>query len=248
MVRRLSCRLLSEGRYACSMQRDRSSEREAAGARLLLQELSVEDGLRAADCEATLRDAGDSLAELRSAWAALDDEDPEELPRRVAYARVVDDLLREETGDGRHERYNAPPDVESLTATERPRLLLPNQLPHLLEHELQDAARRRLVPVHEADRAGLAQLSERGTLKWVLGDAGLVFGDERLFHPVLFGGRPVLAAGEVDLAVVDKAFYVINVTNHSGHFKPPPGTLALAEAAFRKAGFTVPPGARKEHA
>jgi hypothetical protein len=230
------------------MQRDRSTDREAAGARLLLQELSVDDGRRAADCEVALRDAGESLAELRAAWQALEEDAPDDLARRVAHARVVDELLRAETGDGLHERYNAPPDLESSPAPERPRLLLPNQLPHLFEHEQQDAARRKLVPVPAADRARLAQLAERGTLKWVLVDAGLVFGDERLFHPVLSRGKPVLAAGQVDLAVVDKSFYVIHLTNHSGHYKPPPATLALAEQAFRKAGFAVPPGSRKEHA
>lgn len=94
--------------------RDRANDHEAAWAR----ELDVAQDPRierlAQNAEAELRGDGASLAEVRSEWAEFDRENPMEgdaihrdfvRAKQLAYARVVDDLLRQEAGEGLRERH-----------------------------------------------------------------------------------------------------------------------------------------------
>ncbi len=60
-------------------------------------------------------------------------------------------------------------------------------------------------------------------------------------HPVLAGGRDVLAAGEIELVHGGDAKFVLDLTNKSGHYEPDPGCLDAAVKILEDLGFTVPP-------
>lgn len=243
---------------------------ESEGARALLLELSPEVGRAAEAAERRFLAEDLSLAELRSEWAAFEQElldvrssDAGELPaltepgdasllaRRVAYARAVDDLLREETGEGLYERHLVPGE-DAVSAREgpvRPSLLYPNQLPHLYEREQAEALRQDVQPVPARAEEALARLAERGTLKFVVTqEREVFFGPVTLKHPVLARGKPVLSAGEAELVFLAKGrgFYVAELNHHSGHYRPLRSSLLHATEAMRRAGFTVPAGAEKE--
>lgn len=244
--------------------RERERSHEERCAQSLTLELPADVGRHAEKFETALREGGDSLAELRSQWAEfeadntdfderiaadpqlLDRQLQQMLARRVAFARVVDDLLRIETGEGLHKRFNDPGE-RSGPEQERPPLLFPNQLPHELPQELREAQRMKVAPVAAADAAQLARLAQ-STVKWVMtADGGVFFGPVTVKHSVLSQGRPVLSAGEAELVPMGRGtFFVASFNNHSGHFKPTPRSTQLAEAALKKLGFTVPATARKE--
>lgn len=255
------------------MRERERTQAEAAGARALLLELTPEVSRAAEAEERRFLAEGTSLAELRSAWAAFEQElletrpaqglegaevpaltepaDAQLLARRVAYARAVDDLLREETGDGLYERHLMPGDEEAHARDVplRPALTFPNQLPHLYEREQAEAERRGVVPVPARDEERLAKLAEQGTLKFVLTEEReVLFGPMSVKHPVLARGRPVLSAGEAELIFLarGKGFLVADLNNHSGHYRPVPGSLPHAIDALRRAGCLVPAGAGKE--
>ena len=62
---------------------------------------------------------------------------------------------------------------------------------------------------------------------------------QRVTHAVLAKGRPVEAAGEVEL-VTTGFMVVIELNNRSGHYLPDSASLDVARAAFRARGFAVP--------
>ena len=59
-------------------------------------------------------------------------------------------------------------------------------------------------------------------------------------HPVLCNGEPVLAAGEVSLAVANEVKMVLELNNMSGHYRPGVESLSLVVEAFEALGFEVP--------
>jgi hypothetical protein len=66
-------------------------------------------------------------------------------------------------------------------------------------------------------------------------------GGDEISHAVLTGGRPVLAAGEADIAGVPGQYFGTEITNWSGHFLPSEESLAIGRAAFAEAGIEFPP-------
>ena len=62
-------------------------------------------------------------------------------------------------------------------------------------------------------------------------------------HAVLASGAPVLAAGEFAVEYDGTTMIVSALNNMSGHYRPETGTLAVAAAAFERAGISVRPGA-----
>ena len=62
-------------------------------------------------------------------------------------------------------------------------------------------------------------------------------------HPVLAGGRDVLAAGEIELVQGGGTKLVLDLTNKSGHYEPGPRCLDVAVKALEDLGYTVPPDA-----
>ncbi len=100
-----------------------------------------------------------------------------------------------------------------------------NQLPERLSQELAEARSRGVRPISPGD-AAFDQVAAQGTLKFVVTLDGDVLtipkyaSDGReISHAVLTGGRPVLAAGELDVAGNSKVgYYGINFELHSGHY------------------------------
>ena len=256
--------------WGASMRERERARTESEGARALLLEISPEVSRAAEAEERRFLAEGTSLAELRTEWAMFEQELREEraledgevsalaepgdalfLARRVAYARAVDDLLREETGDGLYERHLMPSEdgVSFRDGPIRPALTFPNQLPHLYKREQAAAMRRGVVPVSARDEEKLARLAEQGTLKFVVTlEREVLFGPMHIKHPVLARGKPVLSAGEAELVFLarGKGFYVAELNHHSGHYRPLKSSLLHATEAMRRAGFTVPAGAEKE--
>lgn len=90
-------------------EHDRDRDHEAQWARELESPQAASTERQAASAEERLRSDGANLADLRSQWADFDRNNPVEgdaihrdfvRAQHLAYARVVDDLLRQEVGEG----------------------------------------------------------------------------------------------------------------------------------------------------
>jgi Pretoxin HINT domain len=116
---------------------------------------------------------------------------------------------------------------------------LSNQLPDLLESELDAAAAVGARPIR-AGAAGFDSAVNSGTVKFaVLQDGSLVIsphsvGGIEISHTVLSGGAPVRVAGHANIAGSRGSYFGLDINAFSGHFGP--GDVALAKAAFAKAG------------
>ena len=163
------------------------------------------------------RDAGEQLATLRQAVDELATKHPD----------IAKNL----------------PDIESLTAGEPD--LFPNLEPRRLGQELALARKLGVTPMRATD-PGFDHLVNQGTIKFVITEDGQLLvmpkhvGGQELSHPVLSGGRPVLAAGEADIASASGKRLGTTLKMHSGHFKPNTATRSLALAAFKTIGVEFP--------
>ena len=70
--------------------------------------------------------------------------------------------------------------------------------------------------------------------------SGLFVQHHRITHAVLAAGRPVSAAGEVELLAEPGFMVVMELNNRSGHYQPDRQSLEVAKAAFEARGFRVP--------
>jgi hypothetical protein len=126
-----------------------------------------------------------------------------------------------------------------------------NQLPGDLGRELDRAASVGVVPIAATDPA-FERIANQGTIKFVLTDSGqlivaphTVDGVE-ISHAVLSGGRPVIAAGEANIAGTSGAYFGIDIVPHSGHYlngasqADSQQSLDLARQAFTNIGITFP--------
>lgn len=119
-----------------------------------------------------------------------------------------------------------------------------NRDPDALAEELAHAERHGVHAVHVDDEE-FDETVNAGAVKWaVLPDGELVVipkkieGADEFSHAVLSQGLPVLAAGEANLAgSADTAYFGLTISNHSGHFEPPPETLEIGLAAFADSGI-----------
>ncbi len=123
--------------------------------------------------------------------------------------------------------------------------LFQNTEPEKLAGELATARRLHVTPIGVGD-PGFADVVNAGTIKWaVTADGRLliipktVHGEE-LYHIVITGGAPVLAAGEADIAAHAGVFIGIEINNHSGHYLPSTASLSIGRAAFAAAGIVFP--------
>jgi RHS repeat-associated protein len=119
--------------------------------------------------------------------------------------------------------------------------LFNNQLPERLAAELADAARVGAAPIR-AGQAGFDKAVNQGTIKFVVTEGGellisphTVKGVE-ISHAVLSNGRPVLAAGQAEIAAAGGQYVGMRITEHSGHFMPTQASLGIAREAFAKIG------------
>ncbi|KYF82471.1 hypothetical protein BE20_55570 [Sorangium cellulosum] len=121
-----------------------------------------------------------------------------------------------------------------------------NQLPERLPQELRLAERMGVTPMRAGD-PGFDEMINSGPVKWAVNEDGeLLFiphsvQQQEIAHPVLTGGRPVLAAGEADIAGGDGSYFALGISNKSGHFTPSTSSLATGTRAFEENGIVVPP-------
>ena len=122
----------------------------------------------------------------------------------------------------------------------------PNQLPGSLADEVAEAAAVGAKPIQPGTPAFEAAVNE-GTLKFVVNESGELLvsphtvGGVEISHAVLSGGRPVLSAGQANIAGAGGKFIGLELTPHSGHFfkglrSESLKALDVAREAFRKFG------------
>ncbi|GAA4211079.1 hypothetical protein [Microbispora amethystogenes] len=123
------------------------------------------------------------------------------------------------------------------------RRLFPNQMPSSLQAELGAANSLGVKPVSPGS-TGFDAAVGSGTVKWaVLDDGTLVVVPKHVrgtevSHSVLSRGAPVRAAGEAEIAGnAASGYFGLEVSNHSGHFRPSPESLEVGKQAFGKAGI-----------
>jgi hypothetical protein len=113
-----------------------------------------------------------------------------------------------------------------------------NQLSEFLQEELAVAKKFKIKPTTVANTKEFDVIINEGTVKWAITTEGeLVFipknvGSYELKHPVLTRGKPVVAAGEAEIAGTAGEYYVLEINNQSGHFKPSEESLNYAKKVF----------------
>ncbi|MCE9668374.1 hypothetical protein LY474_11175 [Myxococcus stipitatus] len=101
--------------------------------------------------------------------------------------------------------------------------LLENQLPERLERELEIARKLGVQPA-TVDSPDFARYAQTERIKWVVTEEGQLkivphtWQSVEITHAVASGGRPVLAAGEAELAVHGSTRFGIRITSHSDHY------------------------------
>ncbi|WP_434347366.1 SitA5 family polymorphic toxin [Myxococcus virescens] len=132
-----------------------------------------------------------------------------------------------------------------------PTKLLENQRPHLLDNEQKIARLVGVRPVRVTDPDFLRYVNN-GSIKWVVtAEEELLivphtWRTKEISHAVASGGRPVLAAGEAEIAAHGMLRTGVEITPHSGHylFGAPSATsaraLEIGRQAFSRAGILFP--------
>lgn len=130
--------------------------------------------------------------------------------------------------------------------------LLTNQLPDLLAEELEVANSLGVRPV-SVNSAQFARYARGERVKWVLTEEGQLqivphrWNEVEITHAVASGGKPVLAAGEAELAVHGSTYFGIRITPRSGHYLNGASkatsrrVVELGRKAFAQFGITFPP-------
>ncbi|MDG9702411.1 putative T7SS-secreted protein [Streptomyces sp. DH37] len=125
-----------------------------------------------------------------------------------------------------------------------------NKLPQQLDRELSQADRLGVTPTRPGS-PDFDRVIGEGTVKWAVDESGnlavipkFVDGQE-VYHPVITGGRPVLAAGEADIAGWDGNYWGAALNNRSGHFTPSDASLDVGREAFERAGIVFDPSSVK---
>lgn len=132
-----------------------------------------------------------------------------------------------------------------------PAKLFENQKPQLLSAELDAARRVGVRPASVTDPEFLRYVNE-GRIKWVVTPEGKLqvvphtWRRTEISHAVASGGRPVLAAGEADIAVHAASRIGMEITPQSGHFlygvseAMSARVLEIGRQAFARAGILFP--------
>jgi hypothetical protein len=140
---------------------------------------------------------------------------------------------------------------ELRTSNSSPSRLLENQVPERLASELALARNLGLRPVMPSDPDFLSYVNE-GTIKWVVTQEGTLLIIPRTWrgmeiaHSVASGGRPVLAAGEAEIAAHGATRIGTEITSHSGHYMNGASkavsdkALDIGRQAFARFGITFP--------
>jgi RHS repeat-associated protein len=124
-----------------------------------------------------------------------------------------------------------------------------NQLPERLGCELDAADKLGVNPVTACATKKFDDIVNSGRIKWAVTKEGdlrviphTVQGQE-LSHAVISRGKPVLAAGEADIAG-DKntGYFGLEINRYSGHFVPDKKSLKIGIEAFEKIGINFAGG------
>ncbi len=113
-----------------------------------------------------------------------------------------------------------------------------NQLSEFLQEELATARKFKIKPISIVNTKDFDAIINEGTVKWAITTEGeLVFipknvGTYELKHSVLTSGKPVVAAGEAEIAGTAGEYYVLEINNQSGHFKSSEESLNYAKKVF----------------
>ena len=126
------------------------------------------------------------------------------------------------------------------------RFIYPNLLPETLSEEVAIATNLGVKPFAVKSSEFAKVVREGETLKWVVSEKGelllvpkIVNGRE-ISHAVISDGKSVVAAGEAQIAGGPGQYFLLEITNHSGHFQPSSITTSIGRAALREAGVIVP--------
>lgn len=117
-----------------------------------------------------------------------------------------------------------------------------NQCSATLGDELQSADDLGIRPMTVGE-TGFDDIINEGTVKWAVTTEGQIlvipkFSDSNeVYHTVITRGQPVLAAGEAEIAGSEGFYILLQISNHSGHFRPTPESLELGITAFRQQGI-----------
>ena len=140
---------------------------------------------------------------------------------------------------------------EPQAGSASPMGLFENQNPQLLPAEMETAQRLGVRPASVTDPEFLRYVNE-GRIKWVVTQEDKLqviphtWRSTEVSHAVASGGRPVLAAGEADIAVHGATRLGIEITPHSGHFlygaskAMSARALEIGRQAFARAGIIFP--------
>lgn len=128
-----------------------------------------------------------------------------------------------------------------------------NEMDAIKDIELEQAEQLGVRPVSPG-QAGFDETIGSGTVKWAIGEDGTIrvmpkhVNGQEIYHSVLFGGAPVRAAGEADIAGGAGTYFGLRISNHSGHYLPCNCSLDYAVGAFGEAGIPFAPGSVKYEA
>jgi hypothetical protein len=123
-------------------------------------------------------------------------------------------------------------------------MMFPNKIPETLRIELKLAARLGVKPV-KIGESGFDAVVEEGRIKWAVKTNGELviiphtLRGQEIFHSVLTGGEPVIAAGEAEIVGSRHMgrYILLQISNRSGHFQPSADSLEIGIEAFRKQGI-----------
>jgi len=118
--------------------------------------------------------------------------------------------------------------------------LFPNQQPQNLAAELERANKLGVKPINPSD-PGFEKIANSGRIKWAVTEDGelLVIPHSskgiEISHATITKGKPVMAAGEADIAMFDGQAFGLDITTNSGHFLY--GADAATNAAVKNIGI-----------
>lgn len=124
----------------------------------------------------------------------------------------------------------------------RDRYIFENQLPERLKGELDLALTLGVKPL-KIREPGFDAVVNEGTIKWAVTTDGelviipYIVGSMEISHTVLTAGKPVLAVGEAEIAGCEGQYFMISISNRSGHYQPSADSLNIGMEAFRERGI-----------
>lgn len=137
---------------------------------------------------------------------------------------------------------NVPRLFTALTGRGSSQFIYNNLIPDRLAQELADATRLGVKPFTIGSKEFAKVVNEGEVIKWAVNEGGelvmvpkMVNGAE-IAHTVITGGKSIVAAGEAQVAGYSGNYYLLEITNHSGHYRPSAITEQIGRLAFQKAG------------